>query len=144
MSGTRFRTRKIYANRGSWWGESVHVAEWQHTIGIPPGPRIQRLQTNCLEKRSKTLNPGFAKMAVFDQNGTAGSGMSKNRSKMRFFAPYSSARPRRFLPAAESGGLRQKAESEQKARFCGRMTTENAIFQRFLIVTLKISCFSAK
>ncbi len=56
-----------------------------------------------LKKRSKTLNEGFAKMAVFDQNGTAGPGRYENHPKTRFFAPYSSTRRDQGLPTMGMG-----------------------------------------
>ncbi len=42
-------------------------------------------------------------MTIFDQNGTAGSGRSENHPKMRFFAPYSSARRHQRSPTMGMG-----------------------------------------
>ncbi len=58
------------------------------------------------KKKSKTLYNGFAKMTIFDQNGTAGSGRSENHPKMRVFArqPPLGGPAVRFKPEARAGG----------------------------------------
>ena len=51
-------------------------------------------------------------MTILDQNGTAGSGRPENHPKMRFFAPYSSARRDQRPPTTGMGRVRTPTRVE--------------------------------